>query len=75
MSSKKLSRWSAGVIIDYNYPALSIIRHNDPLEQELWEQLVEYAIESKLGKHELCEERGWEFPPPEYWKDCQEDMR
>ena len=75
MSNKKLDRWAAGVIIDYNYPSLSVERQSDPREQEVWEQMVENAVDSGLGKHELCEERGWEFPPPEYWKDCQEDMR
>lgn len=75
MRSKKLDRWAAGVIIDYNYPALCAERQSDPREQEVWEQMVEDALSSNLGKHELCEKRGWEFPPPEYWQDCQEDMR
>lgn len=75
MSNKKLDRWSAGVIIDYNYPALFASRFYDIYEQEEWERRVANAVNSGLGKHELCEERGWEFPPPEYWQDCQEDMR
>jgi len=76
MSNKKLDRWAAGVIIDYNYPALSVERHSDPREQEVWELMVEGALADGLGKHELCYERGWEFPPTEYWQEaCQEDMR
>ena len=75
MSSRKLGHWAAGVIIDYNYPALCAERQSDPREQEVWEQMVEDALSSDLCKHELCEERGWEFPPSEYWQGCQEDMR
>lgn len=60
MRRRKLTPWSAVVILSYNYPGA----YGD---DDWLEAMKEEALESGMEAHEYCQHKGWRYPPPEHW--------
>lgn len=63
MSGKKMDRWRAWCVLEFNYP-WETIYHDQEWAEEMIEMLTE---DSKADKREVCKCHGLKYPPKEYF--------
>ena len=67
MSRRRMTRWRAFAIVEYNQPSFAMSAHEDPIEAHELDDFVDRMVESGEEAHEWCAERGWRYPPAEFW--------
>ena len=62
MSGRKMDRWRAWAVLEFNYPQGTL--HDDP---EWAEEMVGMLTDDpKADKREMCAAHGLEYPPREF---------
>lgn len=64
----RLGRWAAEVILAYNQPSFLACLAEDSIEQQAWEDALDYMVDEGMEAHDFCNEKGYEYPPPEFWE-------